>query len=125
VTVDNSFTAYVNGKAVGTGSDWSKTYNFHFDAPCDDGGVGNVYAIHGLDSGGPAAAIASVENCGSTSNTRLARSRPQPVLSLRLFPFWCDIGNPSGRRSMTVENESAALVARRGSACRTTRVTAG
>ena len=32
---------------VGSGTDWSKTYSFHFNAPCDDSGHGNVYAIHG------------------------------------------------------------------------------
>ena len=32
-------------------------------------GDGNVYAIHGIDTGGPAAIIASVENCGHTTIT--------------------------------------------------------
>ena len=37
VTVDNSFTAYVNGEEVGSGDTWTTTYNFHFSASCDNG----------------------------------------------------------------------------------------
>ena len=66
VFVDNSFTAYVNGQEVGSSGEWA-THSYHFDAPCEDG---NVYAIHGVDTGGPSAIIASVDNgCGSTTTT--------------------------------------------------------
>ena len=55
----------VNGEEIGSSDQWA-THVYHFDAPCGDG---NVYAIHGIDTGGPAAIIASVENCGHTTIT--------------------------------------------------------
>ena len=65
IFVDNAFDAHVNGEEIGSSDQWA-TRVYHFDAPCGDG---NVYAIHGIDTGGPAAIIASVENCGHTTIT--------------------------------------------------------
>ena len=66
IFVDNSFTAYVNGNELGSTGEWA-THTYHFDAPCGDG---NVYAIHGVDTGGPSAIIASIDDgCGATTIT--------------------------------------------------------
>jgi len=56
---------YVNGEELGSTSQWAD-HSYHFAAPCGDG---NVYAIHGIDTGGPAAIIASITNCGDTTIT--------------------------------------------------------
>ena len=71
---------YVNGQEVGSSDQWA-THTYHFEASCDGqshaggdiyGDNSNVYAIHGIDTGGPAAILATVTNCGSSRSTGLA-----------------------------------------------------
>eukprot|EP01043_Picozoa_sp_COSAG02_P020330 COSAG02_NODE_1001_length_15302_cov_22.687299_1_plen_228_part_10 len=62
ISVDNSYTLYINGAEIGDGQDWSQTDTYDFSAPC---GGDLVVAFHGVDAGGPAAGLVSVEHCGS------------------------------------------------------------
>ena len=77
ISVDNSYTLYVNGEELGSGDDWSHTDSYDFSASC---GGDLVVAFHGVDAGGPAAGIVSVEHCGSNivsnHNWRCTASEP-------------------------------------------------
>ena len=97
VTVDNKFTAFVNGKRIGSGRNWQHTYDLRFTAPCGDG---NVFAFKGVDSGGPAAAIASVTNCGKTVSTN--------------FEWKCTSKNPGAGWASKSFDDSKWAVARSG-----------
>lgn len=58
ISVDNSYTAYINGAETGSGSDWSSPGTHDFSSPCHQPlGIG----FHGVDGGGPAAGLVSVE----------------------------------------------------------------
>lgn len=77
ISVDNSYTLYINGAELGDGSDWSQTDTYDFSAPC----AGDlVVAFHGVDAGGPAAGLVSVEHCGyniiSNHNWRCTAAEP-------------------------------------------------
>jgi hypothetical protein len=52
LTCDNKFDLFVNGVKVGSGSSWQTTFNFNADVA-----NGDVIAIDGIDTGGPAAFI--------------------------------------------------------------------
>ena len=77
ISVDNSYTLYINGEELGSGDDWSHTDSYDFSASC---GGDLVVAFHGVDAGGPAAGIVSVEHCGtnivSNHNWRCTASEP-------------------------------------------------
>lgn len=77
ISVDNSYSLYVNGAEMGDGSDWSQTDTYDFSAPC----AGDlVIAFHGVDAGGPAAGLVSAEHCGynviSNHNWRCTATEP-------------------------------------------------
>ena len=77
ISVDNSYTLYVNGQELGSGDNWAQTDTYDFSAQC---GGDLVVAFHGVDAGGPAAGIASVEWCGtnlvSNHNWRCTATQP-------------------------------------------------
>lgn len=91
VTADNGFEAYVNGEEVGTGDDWTVTYDLPFDAPCGSGNA--VYAVHANDAGGPAALIGSITHCGGTSPPLIP-----PCTVLSLLPYPPALLSPAARR---------------------------
>jgi hypothetical protein len=68
VSVDNQADVYFNGRLIGTTKQWTQTGIFKFSAPC---GTPGVLAIHGKDTGGPAAILASWTHCGVTTKTDL------------------------------------------------------
>ena len=65
MAVDNSYQFYVNNRLIGSGTSWSRTDVWQFNAPCDSP---TVYAIHGNDAevttAGVGGMIADIEHCG-------------------------------------------------------------
>ena len=70
VAVDNSYQFFVNNRLVGSGSSWSETDVWQFNAECD---APTVYAIHGLDAEvntqGVGGILAEITHCGETFHT--------------------------------------------------------
>ncbi|KAF7359270.1 hypothetical protein MSAN_01269400 [Mycena sanguinolenta] len=66
IAVDNGFTLYVNGGEIGTGGDWRYAESFCVALrPCL-----NVFAVTGVNTGGPAGVLATIQityDDGSTS----------------------------------------------------------
>lgn len=56
-TCDNQFKLYVNGRKIGSGNNWKKTYHFNTKIR-----KGDVIAFEGIDKGGPAAFIGKFGN---------------------------------------------------------------
>ena len=73
MAVDNSYQFYVNNRLIGSGSDWSRTDAWQFNAPCDSP---TVYAIHGMDAevttAGVGGMIADIQHCGESFFTSTA-----------------------------------------------------
>jgi hypothetical protein len=63
ISVDNGYTAYVNGVEMGSSEDWTHTDTFSFSSDCNSP---LVVAVDAYDLGGTASIIASIEHCGKT-----------------------------------------------------------
>ena len=70
VRVDDASEVYFNGNEIGSTDQWTEVQTFHVDASCT-ANTPAVLAIHGVDTGGPAAIIASWVHCGRTTKTDL------------------------------------------------------
>ena len=101
VSVDNSFTLFVNGNVVGSGDEWQTTEALMFNAPCN---TPTVYAIEGIDqavdSGDVAGMIASINHCGQalqTSTKWRCTEKPQSSRAWQHGAFddgdWRDAGD--------------------------------